>query len=408
MPVGARSSPSGAARGVLRTDDARLSREALVPRPDHSATQGLVPPDISRRIACLRYVLIVAVVMVHIPPPTSIGLALDSAFEFVRAFFRHGLGRVAVPTLTCISGYLVFLAGADRIPVNLVARKAKTLAVPFLVWNVGTLAILQAAASAGLLGPSDWYHAYFTDAGLFFTKTVALAGVPANPPLYFLRDLFVLALLAPLIGRVLRRAPWAGLVVVFGLFSSSVLHPLLLQHTMAISFYVGGMAAVLGWDLRRLDAMWPAAAMLLGLTCIAIVVFQVTDLLFLRLVAPFLVWPIGGALASSRLGGRFASWSAASFLIYMAHAPVLRVMSRLHREAPEWIAYPLFWLAAPVATIALCHWLLPLAQRFAPRATRVALGERVGFADERDSLVGVGAAIAQSRRPTSSPAAGSS
>ncbi len=66
----------------------------------------------------LRTILIMLVVLLHIGTPGLGQLDYGNPYELIRFFFQDELGRLSVPTLTAISGYLLFSSKLDLAPAT--------------------------------------------------------------------------------------------------------------------------------------------------------------------------------------------------------------------------------------------------------------------------------------------------
>ncbi len=324
------------------------------------------------RIALLRFVMIFGVIMLHTPQYVPMAAVGDGWFDATKAFFQLAVFRATVPVLTVISGFLLFGASLDRAPARLFNKKARTILLPFLCFNLPLLPLaLGAQLFAGTemsvqlwpFEPMAWLNAAF-----------GLTASPINYPLNFLRDLMVLILLAPLFGWLLRNYAWPGLVLVSVVFFKNYDGALVLRDLMAVLFYVGGMAAVRGWNLRLLDRHALLCFLLFLLACAAIVHFRIANTTYLRLVAPFLIWPATAWLATSRLGPWLASMSRYSFFMFLSHAPVLLLTWILYARYGSALPYPLYWIMAPVLVTVLLVAVYRVAETLMPRLFPLLIG----------------------------------
>jgi fucose 4-O-acetylase-like acetyltransferase len=300
----------------------------------------MIDSSTSRRISMLRTLLVLSVVFLHVklvPRPTHVDFS-DLA-TVLRAIFQDRFGRAAVPTLSLISGYLLYSAKLDLTPGKLYKKKFRTLLVPFLFFNV-------------LYFLAQYWIEYLTGwAPLYILTTSSLAETveylssylqqPLNAPLHFLRDLFVLALLAPVFGFFIRNRPWLGLAIVCGVFLPDLDGHLVNRNTMAVLFYVGGMAAVGQWNLRKYDHLAiPALVALLAL-CAGTVFYRVDSPLIVYLVSPPLVWITSAWLVDTAFGKWAIAHSKYSFFVFLAHFPLLRALglaqAKFHLQAPPMI-----------------------------------------------------------------------
>jgi succinoglycan biosynthesis protein ExoH len=324
------------------------------------------------RIAVLRFVMIFGVIMLHTPQYVPMAEIGNGWFDATKAFFQLAVFRATVPVLTVISGFLLFGAALDRAPARLFSKKARTILLPFLCFNLPLVPLaLGAQMAAGIemsaqlwpFEPTAWLNAAF-----------GLTASPINYPLNFLRDLLVLILLAPAFGWLLRNFAWPGLVLVSVVFLKNYDGVLVLRDIMAVLFYVGGMAAVRGWNLRLLDRFAMPCFLLFLLACAAIVHFRVANTTYLRLVAPFLIWPATAWLAASRFGPWLAGMSKYSFFMFLAHAPLLLLTWILYGRYGSALPYPLYWIMAPLLVTAVLVVVYRIAETLMPRLFPLLIG----------------------------------
>ena len=330
----------------------------------------------SRRFWITRYFMVIGIVILHLPPYQPLGEIDDTLFSFIKAFFAHGLFRATVPVLTVISGYLVFSSGLHRQPLKLLIKKTRSVFIPLVLWNVPiALAIylsqkyqlLSHAFSAELypFNPLNWLNAI----------TGALAD-PVNYPLNFLRDLFVISLLSPMLWSLLKRAPYTGLLLTLIVCYADLDGWLVLRNSMLVNFYVGGLIAIKKWELTRLDsyAIWLVGILIAS--CAAIVLFRIENRESFRLIAPFLVWPSMQLIADTRLGDWLYKHSGNSFFTFLSHSIFLLVLWMLFKKTPLAAYYPVYWLLTPSITVLFSIFLCrEFKQRF-PRMANVMLGGR--------------------------------
>lgn len=306
--------------------------------------------EVSQRMNMLRFLMIFGVVILHTPPHLPVGILPITLFDYFKAFFQGAVFRTTVPILTFISAYLVFSSGLDRTPLKLYRKKWYSLVVPFIVFNLGFLAlvwILQRYLGIQIMRDmldADWHG--WMDAAFGLTHE------PINYPLHFLRNLVVLVLFAPLLGKLLRRAPFIGLVIVFCIGHFNLEGDLLLRDNMLILFYLGGLAALLPVNMLALDKYRVPALILFCVACMAIVVLRITNLDYLVYASPFLIWPAASLLGNTRLGTWMTRMSSYSFFIFLAHAPVLALAWHVFHPYRKVVPPLLFMLGTPVLVVA--------------------------------------------------------
>lgn len=326
------------------------------------------------RIAMLRYLMIVGVVILHTPPYVPIIEIGPGIFDFVKSFFQNVAFRATVPVLTLISGYLLFRSGLDQDWGHLLKKKMRTIALPFFVFNLPVLA--GAFAAQYLLGLRMSYQLIPFDAPTWFNAAFSISASPINYPLHFLRDLMILMALSPLLRLAMRRCPWVGLVAMILIFFNNLDGTLILREVMPVMFYVGGLAATRNWNLLALDRFALPSLGLLVVLCASLVYFRVGNTTYFRFVAPFLIWSAAALLHDTRPGRWLQSQSKASFFIFLAHAPLLLVSSVVYQVLGEGIPYPIYWIATPVVIVAVLSLAYHGFMRLCPRLFAPLIGAK--------------------------------
>lgn len=330
---------------------------------------------VSERIAMLRFLMICGIVILHTPDYVNIKDMGPGLFDMVKAFFQSAVFRATVPVLTCISGYLLFRTALDKSPEKLYRKKLRTIGIPFIAFNALVLAgtaLLQSLRPVPLS-----YQLIPFDAWTWTNAMLGLTDAPINYPLNFLRDLLVIFALTPVFGWLIRNAPIKGMILVSLIFFSDLDGMLVLRSSMPLLFYVGGMAAVYRWDMCKLDRFaWPCAALFV-LLCASVIAYRMTNLTYLHVLSPLLVWPAASLVSGTAFGRWSAKMSKYAFFIFLAHAPLLSFSWLLYENAGGAVPYPVYWFVTPFITIALLIALYRVAQRHFPTVFFALMGERL-------------------------------
>jgi hypothetical protein len=321
--------------------------------PPHSAPRP--PPRagaaFSANLDAWRFILIVLVVVNHVfLMQGSFGGAEGSAVE--RAMVA--LTRAAVPALSVLSGYL---AATSR-PVGLfdvMGRKARSLIIPFLVWNT--------AAFVVLLGANEIWQ-FWPEALLARQSTYSLVnglsafhGVPANAPLYFLRDLFLCFLAFSLLRRVVITPLGFGLIFAAALanYAFGLDVRLIIRDTIPL-FFLLGIGLHLFPRLLAACARWAAPLALAALAVLPAWAFGNTiwgkpSLLEIGTLAVFAAL-IVGLVQRMRPQPWLSDWGRGySFMIFLSHWWTLQLVAGGLDAvgAPDAVFET---LAAPIAVLA--------------------------------------------------------
>jgi hypothetical protein len=184
-------------------------------------------------------------------------------FDIVYFMLTRLAGLSSVSLLSVVSGYFIVSSLLKAGTGKLVLSKLKTLVVPLIAWNALMLALLVAY---GLLS-GKWHDMpEFTALGLA-NAFLAVTQWPLVVPLWFLRDLFVCCLFAPILYVGLRRFPIAviAVLVAFTLFGEGLY---ILQRPQLLLFFALGMWLRLGsLDEKGIDRL----ACLLSIGLVAMV-----------------------------------------------------------------------------------------------------------------------------------------
>lgn len=367
----------------------------------------------SQAVAWLRFPLAAAVVFIHAygccpALPRSAG---TEALRLLRELLSHVLPSMAVPAFFLLSGYLFFRTLPRRSPTPAdYGRKWRsrlhTLLLPYLLWNALALVTYWAIRHLPALlhgGAFTTLPQYFSHRGgwsIFWCShpishdgvswlglpTYALTA-PIDVPLWFVRDLMVLTLLAPVLHWLLRRLHWALPALLAVLHLLDIWPPLTGCSSLSALFFTTGAALAIGrhnlvatlHPVRHL-CLWaaPAAALLLLLLpAVHPLLRHVLSLIFNA--AAFGAAIHIAARCSARRRTRIPrALSSATFLIYAAHtlllAPIDRHLRTLLPATPA--AGLLRYLLAPLLTIALCVVLNAALRTALPRLHGILTGQR--------------------------------
>jgi len=363
------------------------------------AMTGSPPSDetLFLRLDLLRFPLIVGVVFIH-AYETSVGFAGGAigssqgspVGDFIRNLISQGLARVAVPLFFLISGFLFFRHFSATLPAYGAKLRTRlhTLLIPYLFWNLATLAVVALAqalpASAGFFsgkslpiasyGPGDYVDALF-----------GIGRMPIAYQFWFIRDLMLLVLAAPLVFLGARFQPRLG-ILLLALGWVLPFWPLSMPAAdAALFFFLGAAVALQGWSLFVLDnhARWLLPAYLALALADAALAQQGVGV---YLHSASIVVGMGAALCLSgplARSGRLRQWllylSGASFFVYAAHEPVLTIARKLAYKALQPTSTPavmLLYFAIPLGVIGVLVLVQALLRRTLPGLARVINGGR--------------------------------
>ena len=155
----------------------------------------------SEVIGQLRFPLIVLVTFAHSYGAVADDYALLTSgwdtYEVLKLLVSQTLVKVVVPVFFIISGYLFFANVKTwdvRVYKEKLLRRAKTLLLPYLLWN-----LLMAIKLRTFSWAMFWMYWKPSGVQTDWLGHEQLMTAPANMPLWFLRDLIIVSLCTPLI-----------------------------------------------------------------------------------------------------------------------------------------------------------------------------------------------------------------
>ena len=217
---------------------------------------------LSKAFDLLRFPLAIMVIFLHIDPTPQVAtLRFDwTATDGMPLYYMcvltvDTLALIAVPCFFFISGYLFFV-NAETLNrsyyLHKLRRRVHTLLIPYIIWNVLAAVYLWLTQDI-----------YYSPQWLVFT-------IPANFPLWFLRDLIVLIIASPLIGSIASQIGRTGLIILSVLFLSNLVPSLVVCRFQSFYvFYLGAFCSLrnhcFDFPSRRIISLYGLAVPFWGL-----------------------------------------------------------------------------------------------------------------------------------------------
>ena len=158
----------------------------------------------SRVIDFLRFPMAILVVLCHCKTLFGIAGGPAPAGQGVQLFLAEVLPHIAVPAFVFFSGYLFYKADFTlTVYGQKLKRRSKSLLLPYVIWcTIGFgLAVLQ--GQCALTFKNFLYGFWDTTAWMELPSHIH-AAFPADMPLWFVRDLMVMTVLAPLVWWIIK------------------------------------------------------------------------------------------------------------------------------------------------------------------------------------------------------------
>lgn len=354
----------------------------------------------SEVIAAMRFPLIVLVVIGH-----SLGFEskhvsfLDYSgwglYHFVSEIISHNFAFFTVCWFFVFSGYYFFFKleeGSFSIKwvLNQWKKRIKTLLIPYVIWNL--ILVLAIALKSVVLSATAWGN----DGGIDYLKETGpvlwfITG-PLDFPLWFLRNLIIMTIAAPLLYLFIKRFKWISLALLTVLYIS----PIDLAIPSIISIYYFFIGCWLGiWKTDMLELAHkiriPAA---IGCAITLLVATYFNDSprheWILRFFYPFGMLTFMNLCRwmtqNHNIKERLIILSKSVFFIYAAHEVFILgwtkgLFLRVFGDglAGLWISY---W-GVPIVVLLVCLGLYLLLNRTMPRALAFACGGRANKTTEK-------------------------
>lgn len=343
----------------------------------------------SSLIKAMRFPLIVLVVFAHSLGFENVSIANDlsgwNVYHFFSEMISHNLARLAVCWFYVFSGYFFFRNLNDgEYSFKWVTGKWKkriwSLLIPYIIWNLLMVGV-TALISFVFLKIGIGSHNNIPE----FNPVFWFWSGPANFPLYFMRDLMLLSIAAPVWYQIARKLKWANLALLIAFYLSPIEPDI---PTMRGIFFFGAGAWLGIWRYNMLEIArkikWPAAV-IAALTLLVCTYFNSSEYhqWMLRAFYPF------GMLTFMNICDklidkesrctRLCNLASAVFFIYAAHEIQILgwtkgIFLRIFGDglAGAWIGY----LGVPVAVLAVCLILYWIINRIMPKTLSFISGSR--------------------------------
>lgn len=359
--------------------------------------QQHLPASTSRRITALRALLILTVLGVHSLKGVRfhLGSITPAADVFFTVLAFH-IFQVCVPLYFAIAGYLLFLRydGGLRGYPQLVVKRFRSVLLPFLLLNAIWICYLILVGGIPGIGGTTVYKTRG-----FLSLLLGIDGLPLIYPLWFLRDLFIYFLLAPLFGLCFRSISWMGLALLWAAWNSSLEQTIHVNLIGPFFFYLGGIVArkrcdLNGWQRFRWILLLAWAALIAASSFVRLELhgsFWREPLWNAALLAGACsTWTLSG-LPQKKNGGPDDQWEGVgsyrtllalapyAFFIYLLHEPVMSFLMAatpglaIAGNTASQIGYAAFLTIATGLVNLSAAWLL---RRFVPGIYAVVTGGR--------------------------------
>lgn len=346
-------------------------------------------------IETMRFPLIFLVVIAHMVPFDTPKVSLDftqgdNLYTFVSEIISHNLARLSVRCYFLISGYYLFKGietWSKEVYGQRLKKKVRTLLIPYLAWNIIlVIAMYGKFYLSNKLGlPTHEDIEFLRQTNMY----IWLWGGPVNFPLWYMRDLIVMTLLAPAFYLWFTKVRVYGVVPLLILYLG-VIEPNIPGLSMtAIAFFgMGAMFAVLKKDILDFSLKirwfsWIGGGILLFVATLfnGTVYHEYLVRLFI-LFGVFGIFNLFyGVMQRSGLRNFFIRYAGTTFFIYVTHE--IYIINWLKGALTRLPIYPYVWgkllgyFVVPIVCMIICIALFFIWKKVHPQSLAFLTGGRV-------------------------------
>lgn len=315
-------------------------------QPRESSNYQRTVQGSSDTIKVTRVICIFFMTYVHVYLFSDADLEGAPQFQLATSIIRDVLGRVSVPLLSIVSGFLLVGYLSRRSFKQAAANRFTVLLVPIITWNLIWILVFS------LLGALQ---------GVDMNDLFPFLGHGSQHHLTFLRDLFVVSMMAPVLIWALKCAPVSTVAAVILLTGLIETWPIILRAQILMYFTFG-----LLFGLYRLEdyAIYKAGRQLayiaFGMLLVQVAIGGIAPLDQRSSLTKWITLPIGvltfwgisrWAATKSSLMHIVRVVEPAVFLMYLSHGVVARLLSGVYSQLEfahrPWI-YTVVWLTIPI------------------------------------------------------------
>ncbi len=342
---------------------------------------------LSEALTWLRFPLIFFIILLHCYSVQRLEGSHETYFKVLYPFYNW-LGETGVPGFFFISGYLFFLS-KKTYPQKLSSR-VHTLFIPYIIWNSTILAIYILVYAIGYpqdingRGLSDYsfldYIRLYWDRGSYDSGNF----VPILCPLWYIRNLFIMSILSPLLYYMIRyvRELFLTLIAVWWI---TTYHNAFIPQTI-LFFSLGAYFSIV--KINPLEIIMENKILFVSFFCVfaigdlfSHIVFGTPfNLLIHRLSLVFNI-PILLLIANWHVNRGYTNQflSNASFIVFCVHYPIVVLLRRIciskFDDSSDYIHIILYFVCVIFATASSIVFYHLLARYF-PKTKKVLSGNR--------------------------------
>lgn len=354
--------------------------------------EKVLDPRQSATIDAMRFLLIVLVLFIHMLPPelqpVTTELTAKNVYVFVTEMISHNLGAMAVPAFFVLSGYFFFLPLDGSLSFSWLGerwkKRTRTLLIPYLFWNL--FMILAICVKNGVFTLVGFGVGDEFDMVRRMDVINWLWTGPADYPLWYLRDLICMTVVAPVFYLLCKYLRALAPILLIAFYLSGLSIPVTGFGSTAITFF--GIGAFLGFNKLNIVGLcskvkWPSIISAIVLLVIATInnaapVHAVLERVFVLVAIVACINFVDSFKDDTVL--KLSSLSAAVFFVYAAHEVYILGWCNgafMRVFGTTVCSCSIRYFVEPFVVLLLCLGLFWLLKKIMPRTLGFACGGRV-------------------------------
>lgn len=328
---------------------------------------------LSEKIKILSFLLTVLIVILH----ANMASLCTGGISFLQEVMTAEVTRIAVPLFYLISGFLFFINYKNTWSdyQRKLGTRTRSLLVPYVLFLL-----------CGCIIMFVLNHAYTIEVFWKIVKNGILYSPPIFYPLWFLRDLYIMSLLAPIVYWIIRKVPILLIIpiIVWALGKNPFIFP---TAEAMLFFSVGAFFTTkVKWlEKTAHEGAWSCFFLWIFLCFFNCYVSEKVLTLpyathcVILLLGIYAVWILYDKLYSRfSVGIKFATIYKYSFFIYLLHEPILTILKKIGLFVlgnSSW-SIGIIYIFASILTILIVYGIGLGLNTYCPKALAVITGGR--------------------------------
>ena len=334
----------------------------------------------STSIKVCRILCIFLMTYVHVNPGKSNWPPdAPTSMYYLYLIMADWLGRASVPALSIISGYLAVLSYPRyKNWLDYSKNKARNLILPLFTWNL--LIVCFSITIFFITSKTTSVYQEIQQADLSVRQAldflVATNYGSLTEALNFLRDIFVCALLTPVLLFLMKQINLTLIVLIWTIGLCFGFDPFVLRASILMFFVLGIYLATHGGSLlpnkitgvNCLIALVIAASIAQTSTLVIETNYPVKNFIYILFISSSFI-AFSSLLARNAIGNYLAKFDLVCFPFFLSHSLILTFLwgtwQLFFGMDISW-PYQMFFLLSPLVALTMISLIYPLSTRFHP------------------------------------------